>query len=73
MKVREVLKCYAKRLVSLLMTNTIKDAWKALKSALRDPIKLMQNRNDYHLELRIFPIDNAKEGLKAKVEWFLEL
>ena len=68
MKVREVLKCYAKRLVPFLMTNTIKDAWKALESALRDPIKLMQNRNDYHLESRIFPIDNAKEGLKAKVE-----
>ena len=73
MKLREVIKCHAKRLVPFSMTNTINDAWKALKSALGDPSKLMQNRNDYHLELRIFPIENAKGGLKAKVEWYLEL
>ena len=70
---REVLRSGTKRLVPFSMTNTINDAWKALKSALGDPSKLMQNRNDYHLELRIFPIENAKGGLKAKVEWYLEL
>ena len=73
MKLREVIKCHAKRLGPYSMTNTINDAWKALKSALGDHSKLMQNRNDYHLELRIFPIENAKGGLKAKVELYLEL
>ena len=66
MKFREVLKCYAKRLVPFSMT--INEAWKALESVFGDPTKLMQNQNDYHLELRILPIDNAKGGLKAKVE-----
>ena len=68
MKLREVLKCYAKRLVPFPMTNTINDAWKVLENAFGDPTKLLQNQNDYHLELRILPIDNAKGGLKAKVE-----
>ena len=68
MQLKEVSKCYAKRLVPFSMTNTINDAWKALESAFGDPTKFMQYRNDYHLELRILPIDNAKGGLKAKVE-----
>ena len=73
MKLREVIKGYAKRLDPFLMTNTFNDVWKALKSAFGDLTKLMQNWNDYHLKLGILSIDNAKGGLMAKVERFLKL
>ena len=73
MKLREVLKGYAKRLEPFSMTNTINDVGKALESVFGDLTKLMQNWNDYHLKLGILSIDNAKGGLKAKVEWFLKL
>ena len=46
---------------------------KALESAFGDPAKLIHNWNDYHPKSRILPINNAKGGLKAKVECFLEL
>ena len=72
-KLREVLKGHAKKLVPFSMTSTIDDAWKALESAFGDPNKLMQNRKDALQKLGSLPKDNAKGGLKAKVEWFLEL
>ena len=46
MKLREVIKCHAKRLGPFSITNTINDAWKALESVFKDPAKLMQNWND---------------------------
>ena len=73
LKLREILKGHAKKLVPYSMTNTIDDAWKALESAYGDPSKLMQNRKDALSKLGQLPKDNAKGGLKAKVEWYLEL
>ena len=72
-KLREVLKGHAKKLVPFSMTASIDDAWITLDKAFGDPSKLMQNRKSALAKLGMLPKRNGKGGYKAIVEWYLEL
>ena len=72
-KLREVLRGHAKKLVPFSLTNNIDDAWEALTKAYGDPARLMQNRKDALLKLGPLPRDNAKDGRRSQIEWYLQM
>ena len=72
-KLREVLIGYAKKLVPQSSTGSIEEAWKTLEKAFGDPSKLMKYRKMALLKLGLLPKLSTKDGLKRRVEWYLEL
>ena len=72
-KLRDVLKGHAKKLVPFSLTGNIDDAWKTLDNAFGDSIKLMNKRKEALNKLGKMPSNTGKGGLKAKIEWFLQL
>ena len=72
-KLHEVLKGYAKKLVPKSLTGDIDEAWKVLDKAFGNPMRLMNYRKEALLKLGFLPKPNGKGGLKAQVEWYLEV
>ena len=55
------------------ITANIDEAWEALNKAFGEPDRLMDHRKEALVKLGPLPKDNARGGLKAKVEWYLQL
>ena len=51
----------------------IDDAWAALELAFGDSSRLMKSRKEKLAKLGILPKENCRGGLKAQVEWYLEV
>ena len=71
-KLREALRGHAKKLIPKSRITDIDDAWKALDIAFGDPTRLLRSKMEKLFKLGMLPKENAKGGLKAQVEWYLE-
>ena len=72
-KLRSCLRGHAKKLVPISLTGDVDKAWEALDNAFGNPVILMTSKKDALKKLGPMPKQNAKGGLKAIVEWYLEV
>ena len=72
-KLREVLKGHAKNLVPENYTDDIDKAWDILNKSFGNPMRLLNYKKDTLLKLGPLPKLNRKGGVRAQVEWYVQV
>ena len=70
-KLRECLKGYARKLVPDSNVTEIKEAWRILKQAFGNPIKIINHRKDALMKLCVKP--KALANLNTEIAWYIDL
>ena len=72
-KLREQLKGHALKLIPESLTGDIDQAWKTLDNMYGDPTRLVRYKQNLLFSLGEQPRPNGKGGIKAVVEWYLQV